>query len=77
MAEVSAELVFEVLESMQTRLTNIEGTIGEVRNELQAMRVHNVGMLTDIKNIYGATASIELRLDRLERRLDLTHEPAE
>jgi hypothetical protein len=77
MTEVTNELIFEVLRSIQGRLTNIEGSVGEVRNELQAIRVHNVGMLTDIKNIYATTASIEVRLDRLERRMDHVAEPAE
>ena len=75
--EVTNELLYEVLKSFQQRLSNIEGSNGEIRNELQAIRVHNVGMLTDIKNIYGTTSSIEIRLDRLERRMDLSSVPAE
>ena len=77
MAEVTNELIYEILKSLQRGQSNLEHTMGEVRNELQALRVHTVGMMTDIKNVYSTTAAIEVRLDRIEKRFDHVAEPAE
>jgi hypothetical protein len=77
MAEISAELVYEILKSIQSRLTNIEGKIGDVDARLSAMSLHSLGIQTDVKNIYSIVAQIEASLDRVERRLDIIAEPAE
>lgn len=77
MAEVTNELTYEVLRGLQRGQSNIESVIGEIRNESQALRTHSLAVQTDIKNVYETTASIEARLDRLEKRLDHIGEPAE
>jgi hypothetical protein len=37
MAEVTNELIFEDLKAMQTRLSNIEGSLVELKTELRAI----------------------------------------
>ena len=74
MADVTNELLYEVLKSVQTRLANIEDSISEVKTELRAIRGHMVAMETDIANLYAGQAKIELRLGRIERRLELVDE---
>ena len=76
MAEVTNELIYEVLKSMQPRLSNIDMGMAEMRTELRAMRGHMVAMQTDIANLYVAQGNIEARLGRIERRLELTDVPA-
>lgn len=77
MVEVSNELIYEVLKSVQGRIAHIDANIGDMRGELQAIRVHMIAMQTDISNLYNKFAGVDLRLDRIERRLDLIAEPAE
>ncbi|WP_426024918.1 hypothetical protein [Brevundimonas sp. TSRC1-1] len=44
MADVTNDLIYEVLKSMQTRLDRIDGNVAGVRGELQAMRLHLNGL---------------------------------
>jgi len=75
MAEVTNELIYEVLKAMQTRLSNIEGSIVEVKTELRAMRGHMNAMQTDIANLYNSVDGLGQRIERIERRLELTDTP--
>jgi chromosome segregation ATPase len=71
MAEVTNELIYEVLKNIQARMGNLEDSVREIKTELQALRGHMVAMQTDISNLYAGQAKIELRLERIERRLEL------
>jgi hypothetical protein len=71
MAEVTNELIYEILNAMQTSLRKVEDGLGEVKQELIAIRGTMVSMQQDINNIYGILARHEARLDRIERRLEL------
>ena len=75
MAEVTNELIYEVLKAMPTRLSNIEGSIIEVKTELQAVRGHMLAIQTDIANLYAGQTNVDVRLARIERRLELTDTP--
>jgi hypothetical protein len=59
MAEVTNELIYEVLKAMQTRLSNIEQGQVEIRMELRAMRGHLNAMQTDIANLYNSVDALE------------------
>ncbi len=71
MAEVTNELIYEALKKMRDRLSGIEHGVHEVRSEIVALRGHMIAVQQDVANIYGRTASIEIRLDHIERRLDI------
>ena len=71
MAEVTNELIYEVLKNIQARMGNLEDSAREIKTELRALRGHMVAMQTDISNLYAGQAKIELRLERIERRLEL------
>ena len=71
MAEVTNELIYEVLRSMQDRMSRIDGKLDEVKGELTAIRGYIYAMHQDIGNIYGVLGKHDLRLDRIERRLEL------
>jgi hypothetical protein len=75
MAQVTNELMFEVLKSIQQHTQRMDLTLGEVKLELQAIRGHQPAMQQDISVIYSRLGSIEQRVDRIERRLGLL-EPA-
>ncbi|NJO54637.1 MAG: hypothetical protein HC829_07170 [Bacteroidales bacterium] len=76
MAEVTNELIYDVLKRMQERLSNIESGVGDVRAEINALRVHSIAMQTDMSNIYARLGSLDARVERIERRLDIADAPA-
>ena len=75
MASITNDLIYDVLKSMQGKLGRMEGTLGEVKIELQAVRRHIAGMQQDISNIYLKLDDHDGRLERIETRLGLL-EPA-
>lgn len=76
MAEVTNELIYEILKGIQFRLDKIEAGIDELRQGHNAMRGHMISIQTDISNIYGILGRHDQRLERIEKRLEL-HEFAE
>jgi hypothetical protein len=77
MAEITNESIYEVLKSVQRGQSNMLDVVAEIRNELQAMQTHSLAVQTDIKNDYATMATIEVRLDRIEKSFDAVGEPAE
>ena len=75
MAEVSAELVFEILKQIQQRLDRVDHKIDEIKSELIALRGHQISMLQDFQNVYGILGRSDARLDHIERRLELSDAP--
>jgi len=76
MAEVTNELMYELLKTIHQRMDRLDSGLGEVRHEIVSVRLSLMGTQTDIHNIYGMLARQDERLDRIERRLEL-HELAE
>ena len=75
MAEVTNELIYEVLKAMQARLGNVEEGVREVRGEVRALRTTVHGVQGDLHNIYEAFSSLDTRVARIERRLDIIDTP--
>ena len=82
MAEVSAELVYEVLKSVQDGISQIRGEIGEVKQRMaaaeisqNAIRQEIVGVHTELAGIHATLVRHEHRLDRIDRRLELIETP--
>ena len=76
MAEVTNELMFEVIKSIQKDLLDVKAATGELKNEMQAMRGNLVSLQQDVHNIYSILTRHETRLERIERRLELAEIPA-
>jgi septal ring factor EnvC (AmiA/AmiB activator) len=83
MANVTPEVMFEVLKSVQTRLAQVDGKIDELKQEMQASRTSQNGIRQEITGVFqeilGVHATLvrhEGRLDRIERRLELNDAPA-
>ena len=77
MVEVTNQLIFDVLRSMQADLSQLKEGQREIRQELIAIRGHITAMQADISNLYSVNARLELRFDRLERSVGFIGEPAE
>ena len=82
MAEVTNELMYEVLKAMQTRLAGVDGKIDELKQEMQASRTSQNGIRQEITGVFQEVSGIhatlvrhEGRLDRIERRLELSDAP--
>ncbi|AWC23598.1 hypothetical protein WHT83_18425 [Aminobacter sp. P9b] len=71
MAEVTNDLVYELLKRMNHDLSELRQDVSEVKRELNVIRGHMVGIQSDIHNIYGVLARHDERLERIERRLEL------
>jgi hypothetical protein len=76
MAEISTELLYEVLKTIQVRLAGVDGKVDELKHDMQAMRSHMIGIQQEISGIHATLVRHELRLDRIERRLELTDAPS-
>jgi septal ring factor EnvC (AmiA/AmiB activator) len=82
MADVTLELMFEVLKPVQARLAQVDGKIDELKQEMQASRTAQNGMRQEITSVFEEISGIhktlirhEDRLDRIERRLELNDAP--
>ena len=82
MAEVTNDLIYEVLKAMQARLGNIEEGVRELRGEMRALRgalgaiENRMGAVhLDISNLYESTGAMDGRLSRIERRLEIIDSP--
>ncbi|NHT77449.1 hypothetical protein G8E10_17175 [Rhizobiaceae bacterium CRRU44] len=71
MAEVTNELMYELLKRFHQRFDKLDLSIGELKSEMQSMRGTLVSVQQDIHNIYGVLGRHETRLDRIENRLEL------
>ena len=82
MADVTPEPMFEVLKSVQARLAQVDGKIDELKQEMQASRTAQNGMRQEITSVFEEISGVhktlirhEDRLDRIERRLELSDAP--
>ena len=75
MAEVSNELIYEVLKQVQQRLDRVDHKVDELKSEMNALRGHMISLQQDTHNIYGVLGRQDTRLERIERRLELSDAP--
>jgi hypothetical protein len=61
MAEVTTELMYEVLKSMQSDIAALRDGQRETNAALDAIRIHMVGMQQDSQNLYAAFTRHEAR----------------
>jgi septal ring factor EnvC (AmiA/AmiB activator) len=83
MADVTNELMYEIMKAMQARLEQVDGKADESKHDMMALRTQMIGLHQDLLSIHQELGGIhatlvrhEHRLDRIERRLDLTDAPA-
>lgn len=82
MAGVTPELMFEVLKSVQVLLTQVDGKIDELKQQMQASRTSQNGIRQEITSVFQEISGIhatlvrhEGRLDRIVTRLELSDVP--
>ena len=83
MPDVTADLMFEVLKSIQARLAQVDGKIDEMKQEMLALRTSQNAARQEITSVFQEISGVhatslvghEGRLDRIERRLELADAP--
>jgi septal ring factor EnvC (AmiA/AmiB activator) len=76
MAAVTNELIYEVLKQVQSDIAEPKQGQREINARLNALTAHMVGLQQDISNIYATLTRQDARLERIERRLELSETPA-
>ncbi|CDZ50382.1 MULTISPECIES: hypothetical protein [Neorhizobium] len=71
MAEVTSELMYELMRRMHADIADLKVGQREIKAEMNAMRGTMVSMHQDIHNIYMTLERHGQRLDRIENRLEL------
>jgi hypothetical protein len=64
-------LVLELLRSIRTDMGKMAESMQSLSVEMTAMRHHLAGVVTIQDHDHGDIAAIKVRLDRIERRLEL------
>ena len=70
-ANVTNELLLEHLKAIQGRLAVLENGQSDIKSSIISIQQHMAGFMTGITGHESAIASIQARLDRIERRLEL------
>jgi hypothetical protein len=72
MAEnVTNELLLETLKAIQATLSRIDGRITHVEGDIRIIKGHMASFMQSEVQQDAAIAELGLRLDRIERRLEL------
>jgi chromosome segregation ATPase len=71
MAEVNSDLMFELLKRVHSEIADFKLGQREIKAEINAMRGAIVSLHQDVHNIHTTLARYELRLERIENRLEL------
>jgi chromosome segregation ATPase len=76
MAEVSSDLMLEILKALQRDSGEVKANISDIKAELNAIRGHLISLQQDVHNMYGIMGRHDVHLERIERRLELNDAPA-
>ena len=71
MTEETESLVIEILKRLQAEFALMREDMRGMRAEMMALKQHMAAFMTNELTQDSDVASIKLRLDRIERRLDL------
>lgn len=71
MAEVNAELLYQVLKQVQHDIRNLKDGQSEMRQELISIRGQLISINQDTSNIYGMLSRHDDRLEPIEHGLEL------
>ena len=65
------ELLLETLKAIQSKLTDIASDIVDLKADMRGMKGHMAAFMQSEVAQDGAIASIQLRIERIEQRLNL------
>lgn len=68
---ITNELLYETLKQIQSKLSDHDQHFLRLENELRAIKTHLVALVQTDLNRDGDVASLALRVERIERRLEI------
>ena len=68
---VTNELLLETLKAVQSKLTKVADDIAALKTDMRGMKGHMAAFMQSEVAQDGTLASIQSRLERIERRLEL------
>lgn len=71
MADITNELMYELLTRVHTGMANMREDNRGLRRDFISLRNHMHVMQGDLNNLHGTMAQVLVRLDRIEDRLEL------
>ncbi len=74
MADVTNELILEHLKAIQAKLADMSADIADIKADGRAHRSLTTGLVQSEDLHGGQIASMQARLERIERRLDLSEQ---
>ena len=72
MSNIIDDLVYEILKSIQDKLARVERKIDDLKNENTASCSYLIGVQQDIHSINNILHHHDERLERIEKRLELS-----
>ncbi|MEM7644590.1 MAG: hypothetical protein AAF366_19010 [Pseudomonadota bacterium] len=69
---VTNELLLETLKAMQAKLSDVASDIHDVKTDLRGIKGHMASFMQSELAQDNSLASIQARIERIERRLDLS-----
>ena len=70
MAQVTNELMYELIKRTHQEVAELRQGVSEVKTESNVIRGHLFAAQSDIRNVYAILGRHDGRLDRMEKRLD-------
>jgi phage shock protein A len=71
MAEITNELMYELMKRMHGEMANLLDGQNDLRQDFISLRNHMHVMQGDVNNLRTTMAQVLIRLDRIENRLEL------
>lgn len=72
MAEVTQELMYEILKQIQSDIRGLKEGQREHSAALNALRTYLVALQQDVQNLYSIGVRHDAPLERIERRLEIS-----
>lgn len=68
---VTNELIFETLKSIQAKLADIASDISDMKADMRGQKAHLAGFMQSEVAQDGAIAALQLKIERIEKRLNI------
>lgn len=68
---ITNELLLETLKAIQSKLTDIASDLHDLKADLRGLKGHMAGFMQSEVAQDGAIASIQLKIERIEKRLNI------
>ena len=68
---VTNELMFETMKAIQSKLSDMASDIQDIKADIRGIKGHMAAFMQSEVGQDGSIASIQLKIDRIQRRLEI------